>query len=265
MNKVIKSSGLDGVSVSIHNAVELERNDISKNNNSQTDINIISEADRMLEVAKQVLENANLEAEKHIQTAKKEADAIRESARSQGYNEGYKQGISEGSDKIVDLYRTLEGNLNAFNEDRAVYFEKLEPEVLKLTIEIVEKIIRHEIKTNQEIVIRLIKSCLRRLKDKQDIFVRVSPKEVDEVRLRIEELLSVTAGAKEISILDDRRVNPGGCIIESPSGELDARIETQISRVEDAIMETHEHDRRDANCKLGEVSESSKETGHNPE
>jgi len=44
-------------------------------------------------------------------------------------------------------------------------------------------------------------------------------------------------GAKSIQIVEDTTVDPGGCIIETDFGEIDARISSQLSELEQKILE----------------------------
>lgn len=187
-----------------------------------------------------LVEKAEQQAMDIVRAARAEADSIREKAYAAGYNAGLVKATSDAGCLLERLERDIAG----VAAERAALVDSLEPEVLKLCLEIVEKIIRHEIKTDQRVVIRQIKSCMRRIRDREQIDVRVSPQEVEYVRAQRDELLSIAEGARGVSIIDDRRISPGGCIVESASGTFDARIETQVEQVRKKLMETYDNDRR---------------------
>jgi len=42
---------------------------------------------------------------------------------------------------------------------------------------------------------------------------------------------------ENITIEEDSRVDPGGCVIETSFGDIDARIATQLSVIEEKIRE----------------------------
>ncbi|HOP79879.1 MAG TPA: FliH/SctL family protein, partial [Armatimonadota bacterium] len=44
-------------------------------------------------------------------------------------------------------------------------------------------------------------------------------------------------GIRAVEVIEDRRVDKGGCLIESGNGYLDARIDTQRKEVERALTE----------------------------
>lgn len=193
------------------------------------------------------LPDARNKAESIVHKAESEADAIRDQARNQGYEEGYNAGLASAAQTVDELVQKLESNIAAVSADRKAAVESIEPEMLKLCIEIVEKIIRHEVKTNPRVVMRTIKSCLRRIKDTNDVHIRVNPKEVAEVRAMRDELKAVSEGVPGVNIIDDRRVSAGGCVIESTDGDFDARIETQIDQIRKKLEDTYE-DSRDHTC-----------------
>ena len=43
-------------------------------------------------------------------------------------------------------------------------------------------------------------------------------------------------GVKSFSILEDANVEPGGCIIETNLGFVDARISTKLKAIEEALL-----------------------------
>lgn len=192
--------------------------------------------------AHDMLEKSKSEAELIVRTALAEADSVREAARSEGYGDGLRVGMQEASQNAQALIDRLEADIAAVTDDRKSIVDATERDLLKLCIESVEKIIRHEIKTDPNVVIRMIKSCLRRVKDCTDVYVHVNPAEIDFVRSQREELLHICEGVRSVNIVDDRRISCGGCVVESSSGDFDAKIDTQTDRLRLRLMETFEND-----------------------
>lgn len=231
MNRVIKAVGGDAyTSIS---SVNVRPADFSAQLKEPK-----KDAEKIIGAAKNeaaiILKSAKAEAES-------ESDSIRENARIEGYNEGLASGIKDGAEKAQVLIDKLEADIKAAIDERKSIIDAIEPELLKLCMESVEKIVKHEIKTNPDVVIRMVRSCLRRVKDSKDVYVRVNPAEVEHVRAQREELLSICEGVHSINIVDDRRVSCGGCVVESSSGDFDAKIDTQIGRLNAKLTETLEN------------------------
>ena len=67
--------------------------------------------------------------------------------------------------------------------------------------------------------------------------IRVHGNDLETVRTNRADLLTLVDGANHVEIIEDRRVEPGGCIIETNAGSIDARIETQLESVSDALKQ----------------------------
>ena len=184
-------------------------------------------------------ERAKRQAEIIVRTAHSEAETI----KKQAYNEGFREGASRAAEQAQELIARLERDIAVVAEDRVGVVDAVEPQALKLCLEAVEKVIRHEVRTDPRVVLRVVKSCLRRIKDCSEVYVRVSSEELEHVKARHDELVGLAEGSREIHIVDDRRISPGGCVIETASGDLDARIETQLDKLNTKLVETMENDR----------------------
>ncbi|MHB9037034.1 MAG: FliH/SctL family protein [Armatimonadota bacterium] len=185
------------------------------------------------------LKRARSEANLIISSAHAEAQSIRDEALA----EGHRIGMEEGRRRVQELIHRLEADIASVAADREAVLLEIEPEVLKLCVHAVEKIIRHEIKTDPRIVLRVIKSCLRRVKDSSEVRIKVNPSELAEVRAQRDELLGLADGLRAVSIVDDRRISPGGCVVETSSGDFDATIETQLDRINKKLGDTYEDGR----------------------
>lgn len=192
--------------------------------------------------AQAMLAQAREQAEDILVAARQEAELLRSEARGQGYEEGLAELDSERlmlAEKVREIEETANGQVEQF-------WEQIEPELLGLSVAIAKKIIRHEVEMNDGFVLETVKTSLRQLRDRQDLKVRVNPADYELVRGRKEDIAGSCDGVRTVEVIDDRRVDQGGCILESGSGTLDARLDSQIVEVERALMEAAEH----GNCEM---------------
>lgn len=199
------------------------------------------------------LEQVRIESENLMLQARTQAEAILEEARQYGYNSGWEAGLAEARAAVDPLIQRLEQDIAGVKTEAQGFLDSLEPELLKLCLETVEKVIRHEIKTNPLVITRIIKSCLGKMRESHEIRVRVNPSEVEVVRAHRNELLGAAEGVDAISIVDDSRIIPGGCIIETATGDYDATLETQLEKIENTLTETFENDHSQASPESGEI------------
>lgn len=214
----------------------------SDNSNLLRDVSITSSANELLrelrsddEAARGIIGKAQQQADIIVRTARAEAESIHQAARA----EGCEAGLADGNQAAKELTARLETQLAELARERAALADSVEQEVLKLCVEAVEKIIRHEIKSDPRVVLRVIHACMRRVRDRGSVAVRVNPAEVELVKSHREELLAAADGLDNFTITDDRRITHGGCVVEASSGDIDARVETQINQIDRKLRETN--------------------------
>lgn len=194
--------------------------------------------------AEVLLERASEKAAIILNTAQSEAQGFFEQAAADGYHAGIEQAKLEAeqhsqeiSAQLAQLIERLDTAIIRAEQDRLDLLDSAEPAVVELVLESVRKVVKHEVKTDPSVVARNIKSCLRRIKDVHDVSIRVNPAELESVKSVRDELISCSECVHSVILTDDRRVGPGGCIVESASGDFDATIETQLERITSKIRE----------------------------
>lgn len=189
-----------------------------------------------------IIEDAQAEAAGIIATAEAQANRIRESA--------YQEGLQAGIEQVEDQKRELAGHFSNLNSDAQAKIEEfwssIEPEIVGLSIDIARKIVRKRIEEDDEFILDTVKAGIRQLREKQDLKVRVNPADYQYMREHKEDVLASSDGIKTIEIIDDRRVDQGGAIIESGCGHLDARIATQFGEIEKAMKEAADYGKSDS-------------------
>jgi flagellar assembly protein FliH len=140
-----------------------------------------------------------------------------------------------------EAYRGKLAKLDALSasleSERVGFFDRIEPELVRLSVSIAEKVIGQELELRPEIVVGVVRSAVKRLRDREHLRVSVNPGDIERVKEAREDLISAVDGVRTMDIVEDRRVGAGGCVIESPSGTLDARIQTQIDEISRALGE----------------------------
>ncbi len=186
---------------------------------------------------------ARQQAETLLQQARTEADQIRQQAQQEGYQAGYEAGYQEGrqhaqaqleaqyQQHLTQLRDEVQRFLLQLQAQFDEYLRLLEPQMLALTLQIARKVIRDELHQHPEHVLTLIRETLRRVQGFGPIRIRVSPLDLELVRQKRMNLLTVIDSLEGLEIVEDRRVEPGSCLIETTQGTYDARIQTQLDEI----------------------------------
>ena len=193
------------------------------------------------EQANLILDEARDRADSVIAQARVEAERIRAAA--------YAEGREDATGKLEAAGSALERRAAEFEAEVERQIKEswtiLEREVLKLSVEVAQKILRREVESD-EFVLTTVTDGLRQLRDKRDLKIRANPGDFRFLREHKEDLIASFDGIQSVDVIEDRRVDKGGCLIESTNGHLDGRIETQLKEVERALLEAHEEGRHGA-------------------
>lgn len=188
------------------------------------------------EEIQRLLENAKRDAEAILELATREASAINQ----QAWQEGYEAGKDHWEAAIEDIATTLRTQLEQFQSQLLLsyqtYMSTLEQEMFKLTMQIARKVVKEEVRQHPEVVLSVIQDALRRVSDSGSIRVRVNPLDLEMARKGKNHLLKVVEGARGFEIVEDRRVEPGSCVIDTEHGIIDARLNLQLDEIERALQ-----------------------------
>jgi len=161
-----------------------------------------------------------------------------------GKAEGFAAGEKAGHDKAKAAF---DAEIAKLKEQTAKYFKQLEDSkkaminglehiLLRFCVELTKKIISCELETNKEMITATIKRALSMIADRENILIRVAPEDMETASGNKDFLSSVTERLEHVRIEVDARINKGGCVIESNSGTVDARLGVQLDEVE-ALVE----------------------------
>jgi flagellar assembly protein FliH len=180
---------------------------------------------------------AEQQAELVVRQAKMEAAEIEKQAYERGFIEGQKAGKEVGEKTLEALLKQYAKRLEELNDLRKEIFATSEREVLRLALEIARKVIRREVSVDEELILTLVKVALNRLAEQTVMTVRVNPKDYQSIQ-RYQAAYSPTSSLNEgVKLMEDPSISRGGCLIETESGIIDARIEEQLREIEKGFLE----------------------------
>lgn len=193
--------------------------------------------------AARTLAQARAEAAEVIADAETQAEALREAAWQEGRFQGEQAGRAaaeakiqaEGEAQRISLRAQWDAMIDDIAEARQVLWQTQEQEMLALTLAIARQVIKAEVTQNPDVVRQVIANAVRRVVDKEMVRIRVCTGEAGRVREMRQDLIETLDGLHHLEIIDDRRISAGGCVIETNSGTIDAKIETQLGEIARAL------------------------------
>ncbi len=181
------------------------------------------------------VQEAQEKAKSILQEAHREGQAIKEQAFQDGYKEGLqngkKEGLSEIEKQFASFLEELKGLIEQTLTERKRIIKELEPQVVDLSLKIAEKILRREASSYEDMIFEQVEMALNKLNDRTKITLRANRMDVGRLNSYRDRIMALQDDIKELEIVEDLRVEEGGCIIESASGTVDGRINTQLSEI----------------------------------
>lgn len=162
--------------------------------------------------------------------------AAAESAAEQIRADAYRAGRSEAESELLE-------NLLSIKEQRARVLSTVEAEIIKLAVKIAEKIIGGDIKQDEATRAEIVLHALRQTRQQEMLTVRVNANDLPLIE-QMREKIDNYGRAKFIDFIADQAVAGGGCIIESSSGTIDARVETQLRILENTLVSRVSEEKR---------------------
>lgn len=187
-----------------------------------------------------IFEQKKQEIEHLLEKAKKEAEIIKKKAYEEGFIRGKNEGLELEKKRLSEIVHNLINGLSEINYLKEKMVEQLEKNMIILIKEISKKVILNETFTNKEIVKNLIKQALQQLIDKTHVDIKVSPQDFEYLLKFKKKFLEEVEGLKHINIIKEKKVKPGGFIIETDAEILDGRIEKRLENIFKAIEEQNE-------------------------
>ncbi|NLN15992.1 MAG: hypothetical protein GX182_01575 [Firmicutes bacterium] len=194
------------------------------------------------ERARALLESAQARAVAIVAEAADKAAEKEETAFRQGYQRGLAEGKKQFLAQIEGQLEKLEMILQEAVSVRQAAMELAEEDLIKLSLLIAEKIVRKEIQLDAEVTKRVLAEAISYLGGATKIFVRVNRQDLPTLAEGEEEIRRLFLEAKTITFVEDESIQPGGCIIETDLGRIDARLETRLDLMKKELLEVMEGD-----------------------
>jgi flagellar biosynthesis/type III secretory pathway protein FliH len=188
------------------------------------------------------LESAQARAVAIVAEAADKAAEKEETAFRQGYQRGLAEGKKQFLAQIEGQLEKLEMILQEAVSVRQAAMELAEEDLIKLSLLIAEKIVRKEIQLDAEVTKRVLAEAISYLGGATKIFVRVNRQDLPTLAEGEEEIRRLFLEAKTITFVEDESIQPGGCIIETDLGRIDARLETRLDLMKKELLEVMEGD-----------------------
>jgi flagellar biosynthesis/type III secretory pathway protein FliH len=169
-----------------------------------------------------------------------QAEDIKQSAHEEGLREGKNEGLGQLQSHIHEAFKMID----QANLERKKIIEQANQDILALSIQMASKIVHTEINARPEVLMNILQEAANKISDRDQVTVKVSAQDFEFIKSQREQVEDLIDGVKKLNIVADKKVGPGGVIIETQMGYVDARLETKMTVLQEAFSQIEIEDRR---------------------
>ena len=160
----------------------------------------------------------------------RDLESIEQQAREEGYAAGHAQGMAEAQQILQERMQRLDALLDSAARPLRSMDELVELELTRLAMTVSRQVIAHELRTAPDLVVEAVRQAALALPSASgNLRVRLHP---DDLAL----LRSLEMVESHWQLLPDNSLQRGDCLLESERSRLDARVETRLAAVVDAVL-----------------------------
>ncbi|MDR2786360.1 MAG: flagellar assembly protein FliH [Treponema sp.] len=189
------------------------------------------------ENAAAILAEAEKRAAEIERGAREEFEDKRRETEEAGRAAGHEEGYAEGKAEVDRLIERVQVVLERSQDLRAEILADTEQQITDLALLVARKVIKTISESQKTVVLQNIAQALKKVKARGTILIRVNIADLKLTTEHSKTFIQMMEGARGVQIVEDSSVDPGGCIIETDFGEVDARISSQLAELEAKILE----------------------------
>ena len=197
---------------------------------------------------RRVRQQAEAQAKAVRDRAAKDAQTLRDEAKTVGFDDGYAAGLLEGraegirqaeaarAEELQDLVNQLQkavGDVIAQTESCESAFARVVPEVVQ---DLVRKILPTAALTRPELVRDHALALAQQVPAPRSLRIYVSPDAHQRMHLDLPSLLDDLGPRERVELLADEALQPGDVRLEHGTGVIDGRISEAIDRLAEELL-----------------------------
>ncbi|SRR5581483_9921301 len=170
--------------------------------------------------ASELLKRAKEDAEHYKTQIEKECRELKEEAKEQGFSEG----LVRFNDHLIHFDKQLQ-----------VIRMELQKQILPLALKAAKKIVGEQLSINPETIVEIVIQALSPVLQNHRFNIYVNKVDKEILEAQKPKIKNILEQVQVLTIQERNDIEPGGCIIETESGIINASIENQWRALESAF------------------------------
>ena len=160
----------------------------------------------------------------------RELEALEQQARDEGRAAGLAEGRAVAAQELRERLAQLDAVYEAVARPLQAFDEQVAQELARLAMVVAGRVVAHELQLSPELVVRAVREAANALPAAtRELRVHLHPQDLALLR-------ELGAAERHWQLLADPALARGDCRLESEHSRLDARVETRLAAVVDAVL-----------------------------
>ena len=172
--------------------------------------------------------------------ARKTKEELDQEAYEKGFDQGRRDGLELARREMASKVEGLGDILQDLSSCKARICTEAEAQLLELTLALAEVVIRHEVSCGPEPVRETLQAALEMAGGNSRLRVRLHPEDLENIMQFLPQLEQRLGAATQLELEGDLAISQGGCLLETDSGMIDARLEEQLEALRQQLRRTSE-------------------------
>lgn len=174
-----------------------------------------------------LLNHANEQASRIITEAEESKALIEQAALEKAHLEAMAAFEDEVSARVSEMRERLVETIERLSNLSAEITSHIESDLVELALQIAKKVVRREVSIDREIALTLVRVSLGKLNQRTAAKVHLNSDDLAFVQKHADSL----DFRGTLELIEDQSISPGGCLIHTETGDIDARIESQFDEI----------------------------------
>ncbi len=189
-----------------------------------------------------VEELERLSLEKKVETeALSKLKEVQESAYQQAYELGLQEGRAQAYEEhnavLTERLNSFETVLTKIENLKTELVTANETHIVKLVYHLASRLAMAEISSRQELIGGVIRTAIGDVQSEERMTLKLSPSDLGFAEAMKDKAHGELSSFKNMRIEASDEISPGGCIIETNYGEVDATVEKRVQKLWDALAD----------------------------
>ncbi len=199
------------------------------------------------------VERVRAQAKQILETAATDAELLKRKATEEGRVAGREEGLRDAArqieqraaevsearvaERLGTMLPALQKLSDSLHRERQQWLHDWERAAVDLCVAVARKIVGRELEHCPELSRNVMARALQLATGSTRLTLRLHPADLERLGPHGDDVVRSLSACRDVTLAADPAIAPGGCVVTTDAGEIDATIDTQLARIADELLQ----------------------------